>query len=62
MRSADYGGTCAECEGPVHVGDMIENRQGEWVHVACPDPLGALAPSPGEKICTVCGMIHRGEC
>lgn len=62
MRAAQFAGTCAECEGHVSVGDMIENRGGEWVHVSCEPALTDADFRPGDKICPACQMIHKGEC
>lgn len=34
---AKFRGTCTECQEPIDIDEMIEQRQGswDWVHVTC---------------------------
>lgn len=37
--AASYDGTCAECDEPIHEGDLIQGRtDGRYVHRSCRTP------------------------
>lgn len=68
---------CVEptCETIIQPGDTIVLQDGGHAHYACQDQFmqlpsldpEELAPSPvglqpGEVVCTLCNLAHRGEC
>jgi hypothetical protein len=59
---ARYGGTCAECLGPVHAGELIEGTPEDgYTHVTCVRGEAGKR-GPREVLCPQCHLLHAGEC
>lgn len=55
--TAQYHGSCAECEDPIIPGQRIEGDDGEYQHADCGE-------RPAVVVCTCekCFLVHAGEC
>lgn len=62
--TAAYPGWCGECDQPIAVGDHILRGSGtsNYVHVTCPDEVGAVERTPCPRCFQVPAVSGKCSC
>ena len=63
IRAQFDGKQCpADCGNRIHEGDLIENVDGEWVHVECAPKADPFTLGPREVVCPDCWLVKPCRC